>query len=138
MGKFLSGKNVPKGSRNCEWMVTPLAFSAAMPVGARMTCLLWVDAERCRRKVVFPVPALPVRNTCRLVLLTKRAASAAISVVSICSMKYEVGKCLELTYQRYRSKLLEIAAIVKTRLQLVGISALRCCFSFVGAIPTRC
>src|SRR5690606_8505229 len=72
----------PKGSRNCEWMVTPLALSAAMPVGARITKRLCVLRASWWRKVVLPVPAFPVRKTWRAVLFTKRAASAAISVVS--------------------------------------------------------
>ena len=71
---------MPKGSRNCEWMVTPPALSAAMPVGATITQRLCVPATTRRNRVVLPVPALPVRNTCRSVLFTNPAASAAISV----------------------------------------------------------
>ena len=72
--------------------MTPFAFSAAMPVGAKITWRLWVEEAKCRKKVVLPVPALPVRNTCLSVLLTNCAAKAAISVTSIVSMLHEVLK----------------------------------------------
>ena len=37
------------------------------------------------------MPALPVRNTCREVEFTKRAASAAISVISCAAAETRVG-----------------------------------------------
>ena len=46
-----------------EWMVTPPALMAAMPVDATTTARFAVVDVSCRRKVVFPVPARPVRNT---------------------------------------------------------------------------
>ncbi len=39
----------------------------------------------------MPVPALPVRKTCREVEFTKRAASAAISVISCAAAETRVG-----------------------------------------------
>lgn len=48
-------------------MVTPPAFTAATPVGASTTMFLVVWARMYFKKVVFPVPALPVRKILRLV-----------------------------------------------------------------------
>ena len=45
-------------------MVVPPQLMAAMPVGASMTWRLVVERENSFRKVVFPVPALPVRKRC--------------------------------------------------------------------------
>ena len=64
-------------------MVTPLALSAAIPVGAIIRCDLWVFCARFLRKVVLPVPALPVKKTWLRVLFTKRAAVLMRSVVSM-------------------------------------------------------
>ena len=51
------------GSWKNEWMVIPSALIAATPVGAT-TIIRFVDLlRRVFRKVVFPVPALPVRKT---------------------------------------------------------------------------
>jgi hypothetical protein len=55
-------------------MVTPPAFIAATPVGATTTIRFGDDFFRLRRKVVFPVPAFPVRKMLRLVYLTKSKA----------------------------------------------------------------
>src|SRR5690606_33058151 len=87
LAKFPSGsrvgKKLPIGNKNWEWMVTPLAWRAAIPVGATITCALWVRLARFLRKVVFPVPALPVKKIGLLVLLTKCAASFSLSVVCV-------------------------------------------------------
>ena len=45
-----------------ECMVTPPALSAAIPVGATTTTFLCVVRIISLSKVVFPVPALPVRK----------------------------------------------------------------------------
>jgi len=42
-------------------MVCPPAFIAATPVGASMTVFLFVVCFRYFKKVVLPVPALPVK-----------------------------------------------------------------------------
>ena len=61
----------------------PPAFMAAMPVGASTTIRLGDPAfSRCR-KVVFPVPALPVRKRCVPVLsMNCQARSSSV----FCSM----------------------------------------------------
>lgn len=64
-------------------MVTPLAFNAAMPVGAKITNRLCVFCARSLRKVVFPVPAFPVRKMLLFVLFTNLAAVAMRSVISM-------------------------------------------------------
>lgn len=64
-------------------MVTPLAFNAAMPVGATITKDLCVFVARSRRNVVLPVPAFPVRKMCAFVLFTKRAAVSIWGFVSM-------------------------------------------------------
>ena len=51
-------------------MVTPLALMAAMPVGATTTIRLGSLSLSVRRKVVFPVPALPVKNMLAPVFFT--------------------------------------------------------------------
>ena len=63
----MPGMKGAKGSCRNEWMVTPPALMAAMPVGASTTMRLCTSSRICRRKVVFPVPARPVRK--RLVLV---------------------------------------------------------------------
>ena len=47
-----------------QCMVTPCTFRAAIPVGAsvRMFRLGW-RLRQCLMSVLFPAPALPVRNT---------------------------------------------------------------------------
>ena len=59
------------GSPNIEWIVTPPALIAAIPVGATMMCFLRVFFTKWFRKVVFPVPAFPVRKTFLLVCSIK-------------------------------------------------------------------
>ena len=66
-----SGNKGLKGILKNEWRVCPPTFTAAMPVGANTTCSLLVLAQIYLRKVLFPVPALPVRNTERRVLRIK-------------------------------------------------------------------
>lgn len=58
----VSGMKGANGSWKKEWMVTPPALMAAIPVGATMTVRLGDSFFRLRRKVVFPVPAFPVRK----------------------------------------------------------------------------
>lgn len=65
---FLFGIERGIGDERCkwqlekEWMVTPPALMAAIPVGATMTVRLGDSFFRLCRKVVFPVPAFPVRK----------------------------------------------------------------------------
>ena len=58
----VSGMKGANGSWKKEWMVTPPALMAAIPVGATMTVRLGDSFFRLCRKVVFPVPAFPVRK----------------------------------------------------------------------------
>ena len=67
-------------------MVIPPAFIAAMPVGASTTILLGLRSFSLRRKVVFPVPALPVRNRCVPVFSMKLQARLSSSFCSICPL----------------------------------------------------
>ena len=74
--KFVSilsivGTKALNGSPNIECMVTPPALIAAIPVGAKIICFLRVFFTKLFRKVVFPVPALPVKKIFRLVFSTK-------------------------------------------------------------------
>jgi hypothetical protein len=62
-----------------ECKVTPPALIAATPVGAAIMVFLKVLFLIARKKVVLPVPALPVKKTCRLVLLTYFAAKLLMS-----------------------------------------------------------
>src|SRR5690606_25070855 len=77
----------PKGRRNCECIVTPPAFRAAMPVGATTTNGLWVRAPRFFRNVVLPVPAFPVRKICAHVLLMNRTARSGMLSWSTSAVK---------------------------------------------------
>ena len=70
-----SGMYGVNGSWKNEWIVTPPALRAATPVGATTAIRLRVMFGRLRRKVVFPVPAFPVRNTDLLVNFTRSCAS---------------------------------------------------------------
>src|SRR5690606_16652289 len=72
------GIKEPRGRRNCECIVTPPAFSAAMPVGATTTNGLCVRDARFRKNVVFPVPAFPVRKIWVHVLLINRTARSGM------------------------------------------------------------
>jgi len=69
------GTHGPKGIWKKEWIVTPPAFMAATPVGATTIILLGERFFNSRKKVVFPVPALPVRNRFSPVNCTKSLAS---------------------------------------------------------------
>ena len=64
-------------------MVTPPAFSAAIPVGAIIMNSLCVLAAKLCKKVVFPVPAFPVKKTWLAVLLTNFALRFIKSVSSV-------------------------------------------------------
>lgn len=59
---------------------------AATPVGATMAMFLKLFSFKYRRKVVLPVPALPVRNTCREVCCTKPAARRNMELKSVADM----------------------------------------------------
>ena len=64
-------------------MVEPPALMAATPVGARMTNLFEMFCVMYLRKVVFPVPALPVRNIDLPVNLTYLSAVSKIASFSM-------------------------------------------------------
>ena len=93
-----SGSSGLNGSLKNECRVTPPAFTAAMPVGARMTCRFFVFPHIWRRNVDLPVPALPVRNTdCRVWLISCHAdwnsgLSRSISWMVLSSI-FSVGVC---------------------------------------------
>ena len=57
------GTKVRGGIVNNECIVTPPALIAAIPVGATTMCFLRVFFTKLFRKVVLPVPALPVKKT---------------------------------------------------------------------------
>ena len=76
-------------------MVTPPAFSAAMPVGANTTVFLWVDSIIFFNNVVFPVPAFPVRKTDLFVWFIKRSANSAGDRMSVVVMLIICNKKLE-------------------------------------------
>ena len=69
------GTKGEKGSWKNEWMVTPPALMAATPVGATTMERFLLCSTTVFRKVVFPVPALPVRKMLRPVCSTKSHAS---------------------------------------------------------------
>ena len=75
--------NGAKESWKKEWMVTPSALMAAMPVGATTTMRFDDSFLRRRRKVVFPVPALPVRKRLVLVVSIISHARRACSLRSL-------------------------------------------------------
>lgn len=64
-------------------MVTPPALMAAIPVGARTTIRFGDLRLSSFRKVVFPVPALPVRNKLALVFSIMSQAFRDSSFISI-------------------------------------------------------
>jgi hypothetical protein len=57
----LVGTKPPSGNWKKEWMVTPPALIAAIPVGATTLIFLKHLSLIDFKNVVFPVPALPVR-----------------------------------------------------------------------------
>ena len=56
------GMKGEKSNWKKEWIVAPLALMAATPVGASTTMRFIDVSRRLCRKVVFPVPAFPVRK----------------------------------------------------------------------------
>ena len=56
---------------------------AAMPVGASTTILLGSAVRNLRKKVVFPVPAFPVRNKLVPVVDNKRKAISISGLSSV-------------------------------------------------------
>ena len=62
--------------------MTPPALMAATPVGAATTMFLDECSTRYFKKVVFPVPALPVRKTLSFVSVIKRNARSNMSFIS--------------------------------------------------------
>ena len=62
-----------------ECMVTPSALTAATPVGATTIAVLALRLSTSFRKVVLPVPALPVRKMLTPVCSTKSHARARFS-----------------------------------------------------------
>ena len=82
-----SGRYGHRGSWKNEWIVDPPAFIAATPVGASTTNLFEVSDVMYFRKVVLPVPALPVRKTDRPV---PRTYLSAVSKTESFSMAYNV------------------------------------------------
>ncbi len=58
-------------------MVTPLALMAATPVGATITMRFKLSIFNLCKKVVLPVPALPVKKIERFVLLTNSQANSS-------------------------------------------------------------
>ena len=74
LSTFAPGTKGLKGSWKKEWMVTPPALMAATPVGATTMGRLRERSTTVFRKVVLPVPALPVRKMLRPVFSTKSHA----------------------------------------------------------------
>src|SRR5580692_4059091 len=70
----MEGRKGPKGSWKKECRVVPPALMAATPVGATTAIFLKLFSRICLRKVVFPVPAFPVKNTDLEVWLTNLTA----------------------------------------------------------------
>ena len=64
-------------------MVTPLALIAATPVGATTTNRFKDSAFIVCKKVVFPVPAFPVKKIDLSVLLTKSQANSSCMFLDI-------------------------------------------------------
>ena len=63
---FMPGMYGPRGRCRKECMVTPSAFFAATPVGARTTTFFFLRLHwevSSRSTVVLPVPALPVMKS---------------------------------------------------------------------------
>ena len=80
------------GSWKNEWIVTPPAFMAAMPVGATTTTLFLDSSTTFRRNVVFPVPAFPVRKTLFPVFSTNSHAVFSALFPSISLSSYIFSK----------------------------------------------
>ena len=64
-------------------MVTPPALIAATPVGATTIMRFGERSFSCRKKVVFPVPAFPVRNTLTPVCSKKSRANSNCGLLSM-------------------------------------------------------
>src|SRR6056300_1189722 len=77
------GRNIRVGKPNIECMVLPRAFMEATPVGATTTQFFSVSFSTLLRKVVFPVPASPVKNTLRWVFSTMSKAASETDKTSI-------------------------------------------------------
>ena len=88
--KLLSFVRISVGIPKNEWMVSPPATIAAIPVGATMMKFLATDSRILRKKVVLPVPARPVKKKLALVLAIK---SYAIFCGSLAESKgrFELG-----------------------------------------------
>ena len=72
-------------------MVTPFALIAATPVGATTINLFKeLDFNECK-KVVFPVPAFPVKKIERSVFSTKSQAKSNSGFLGISFFKREKG-----------------------------------------------
>ena len=83
----LPGTKGLKGSCRKECIVSPPAFIAATPVGATIALCLVVWVLMYFKKVVLPVPALPVRKRFSSVSRTKVTAFSKIEFeVSGCSV----------------------------------------------------
>ena len=72
-----------KGSWKKEWMVIPPALMAATPVGATTIDRFLLCSTTVFKKVVLPVPALPVRKILRPVCSTKSHAMRSSSFVFV-------------------------------------------------------
>lgn len=86
-------------------MVTPPAFSAAIPVGATIIVRLCVFSTIRLSKVVLPVPALPDKKMGEFVWLTNRSTNSAMlsvsCVVLFSFMNFNLSKkfdCIKCTY----------------------------------------
>ena len=88
MNSGKSGRYGSGGSWKNELMVTPPALMAAIPVGATTTNFFSQVSCRFLRKVVLPVPALPVRKRDRLVRLIHFNASSYCRLSSMVIYKY--------------------------------------------------
>jgi hypothetical protein len=66
-----------------ECTVSPPAFKAATPVGARMTVFLFIFETQYFKNVVLPVPALPVTKTQSFVFEISSKACLNSPLISI-------------------------------------------------------
>lgn len=84
-------------------MVTPPALIAATPVGATIAICLGELFRIYFKKVVFPVPALPVRKMLRELLFTSSAAR--LNIV------FDVSGVMSATDYLFSHELLELSRI---------------------------